>query len=197
MTRERRDIVVLGGGPSGAFAARGLCRDGYDVALVDPDRTPSRIEGVSPRVVAVLANAGIDPAGLALSEPVERRSHWMGTASSANAEHLVDRADFDRALRLAAQQAGVPVYNDKVARLDVGDEGVTATLGDGRVITARLAIDARGRRAPRSVDNTRGPATISASAWSRLPSDCGRPRTTVIPAPDGWVWVAEPGDGRR
>lgn len=196
MTAERRDIVVLGGGPAGAFAARCLRRDGYDVALVDPDRTSARVEGVSPRVVAVLARAGIDPADLALTAPAERRSRWMGTASSANAEHLVDRAEFDRALRRSAGRAGVAVHADMVAGLDIDAGEVVASLAGGTVIRARLAIDARGRRAPRPQDLTRGPPTISASVWLPTRSDCGRPRTTVVPAPDGWVWIAEPGDGR-
>lgn len=197
MTVEKYDIAVLGGGPAGAFAAHGLCREGFRVALVDPDETPSRIEGVSPRVVAILTGAGFGLDALDISEPVERRSHWSGAASSANAEHLADRRSFDSALRSGAADAGVNFIKDRVARLETGDAGVKVTLAGGGVLEAPLAVDARGRRAPRKDDCARGPKSISASAWDIRPSTADRPLTTVIPAPDGWVWTAEPGDGRR
>jgi len=196
MVEERQDIVVLGGGPAGAFSAYLLCRAGYSVALVDPDRTPARIEGVSPRVLAALAAADITADGLTISAAAERRSFWTGTGSSANSEFLTDRAVFDRALRDIAAHAGVRVHRGDVAGWHEEEGAVVACLKDGSELRGRLVIDARGRRAPRQTGGPRGPMTVSASAWTMPTDTTAGPRTTIVPAPGGWVWLAEPGDGR-
>ena len=197
MASNTYDIIVLGGGPAGAFAAGLLRREGLSVAIVDSDQTPSRIEGLSRRVVSVFKGSGIAIGQDVLGGLAERRSFWTGTTSAENSEYLVDRKAFDTQLRAHAVSAGAVLFRDIVDGVENDQDGVVVTTRDGVVLRAPFAIDARGRRAPRDHNPLRGPRTISASTWDAAGGHHGHPRTTIIPAANGWIWTAEPGDGRR
>jgi len=195
--RSRRrdvDVAVLGGGPAGSFAALTLVRRGLSVALIDPDIATPRLEGLSPRVVDILRQHGLEQALDEAPQSVPRLARWNGTTTARNVEHLVERAAFDHALRFAAAAAGVVCLIDRVRRLCRRQDSIRVELEQGGAFSARLAIDARGRRAPRAPCRWRGPATLSVGRWL---VSAGRPPATQIAAcRDGWLWCADAGASR-
>ena len=99
------DIAIVGGGPAGAAAAILLARAGARVALIDRggiDRSgvARRLEGLSPRVLQVMAEHGLDAAGI--GPPMIRATSWGALHQAPNREHPVERVAFDAGLRAQA-----------------------------------------------------------------------------------------------
>lgn len=187
------DAAVVGGGPSGAFAAQGLARAGLRVLLIDPGTTRSRLEGLGERVAHLLRLKGLDRALEAAGDPVQRSIRWAGLKDSVNRERLVRRDLFDDLLRREAEAAGATWRRARLARLLSADpsEGVRLRLSDGETVSARLMIDARGRHSPAAVRH-RGPQTLSLCGLLDLPA--GTPGTHVEATPQGWLWEARARD---
>ena len=78
MTDTRFDIMVLGTGPAGSAAARGLASLGYAVLCLGQVRSPETVEGISDRVVKALQHQGFIRALRVLSEPIPRQVLWNG-----------------------------------------------------------------------------------------------------------------------
>lgn len=185
------DLVIVGGGPSGALVAWHAARDGRRVALVDPCVPVVRMEGLGPKLHHWLEQVGLfdGPAMQAVRLP--RISHWGGSVYDRNFETVVERSALDRHLRRAAEAAGAEVIVTTAEPLPG-----RAVLADGTAITGRMVFDARGRRAlgrrPRSA---RGPATVAIASALRLAPGTG-PAAHVVPLDDGWLWLASFGDGQ-
>ncbi len=188
----RADIVVLGGGLSGAAVAVGLARAGRRLVVIDAPRRAAVIEGVSARAEAGMRHAGLNRARMTIGSWVERTSHWNGECRAANGERLVDRGRLDAALREDIAAAGASVVSGRVGRVrEVGGRW-RVTSGDGETIDAGLLVEARGRRAP-ARGGRRGPATTALTRRWRFRN--GAPgRTEVAAFADGWAWFAAPGD---
>lgn len=177
----QHDVAIAGGGPAGAVAAILLARAGLRVALATLPRGVRRIEGLSPRVWALVARLGLPDAGVGPAMP--RRSLWGERRGALNREHPVDRAVFDAALLELAAREGVLVLRERVARLDPGRGVMETTAGP---IGARLLVEARGRRAPAGRGRLRGPAGLAIAGWS---DDVARGTASQVSArPGGWVW---------
>lgn len=106
------DVVVIGGGPSGATAAKDLARSGQKVAMIDragrikpcggaiPPRLIEDFHIPDSQIVARINTARmISPTGRKVDIPIE--NGFVG---------MVDRKDFDPFLRERAKQAGVDVF---------------------------------------------------------------------------------------
>ncbi|MDE2355769.1 MAG: geranylgeranyl diphosphate reductase [Alphaproteobacteria bacterium] len=157
------DVVVIGGGPSGATAADDLARMGRSVLLLDK---PGRIKpcggAIPPRLIRdfaipdhlLVARAQrarmISPASREVDMPIE--GGFVG---------MVDRADFDAWLRERAARAGASRRDGTFERLERDDQGRAVVcyrptdptgraLGEGEAalqrITARAVIGADGAR---------------------------------------------------
>ena len=200
MGQERNiyDIAIAGGGPAGAVAAILLARRGYRVGLATLPPGHERIEGLSPRVIAILRAHGLPVAGVA--PPSQRRAHWGRFRGDQNVEHLVRRAAFDRGLLRQAGSEGVGVVEGAISAVLPGSG--TIRLADGRTIEARLLFEARGRRAPRMPnpgtrrDAVIGPDTISVAGFLARGGD-GPPGSEIASMPEGWTWRARLSDGRE
>lgn len=178
---RQHDAAIAGGGPAGALAAILLARAGLCVALATLPVGVRRIEGLSPRVAALVARLGLPDAGVGAAVP--RQSLWGERDGAFNREHPVDRAIFDAALLELAATEGVQVLRARVARLEP-DRGVMETSAGP--ISARLLIEARGRRAPAARGRLRGPAGLAIAGWS---DGEARSRVSQVAArPGGWVW---------
>ncbi|MBV0892796.1 pilus assembly protein CpaD [Paracoccus sp. Z118] len=184
------DLVVMGGGPAGTISAWLAAQDGRRVILIDPDRAPSRIEGLSPRLQNWLHRAGLLPHASVPLVRVPRRSLWAGTAYEGNHELLVSRPDLDRHLRDCAREAGATVVLDTATPAPGG-----ARMGSGGCVEAPLVLDARGRRAAGRDGTRRGPPTVAMGVWLDGPAETP-PQTLIVPLDDGWVWFACMGSGR-
>ena len=191
MTRsERVDILVAGGGPTGCVAAIGLARAGFAVALITAPRRPAVTEGLSARVVRFLDQPGFEHARANLGLCVRRQASWNGGTTDANAEWVVERAPFDRALLDDVTAAGVPVTVAALRGLRCVAGEWQAQAGD-QVWRAGFLVEARGRRAPgRRRHGT--PAIALAQRWSGL---APRAASAVAPFEHGFAWFASSGDG--
>ena len=102
------DVVVIGGGPSGATAAEDLAQSGRKVALLDRDGRIKPCGGAIPprlvsdflipdeQLVARINTARmVSPTGRSVDIPIE--NGYVG---------MVDREHFDEFLRFRAQAAG-------------------------------------------------------------------------------------------
>jgi len=153
------DVVVVGGGPSGATAAEDLARGGHKVALIDragrikpcggaiPPRLIRDFDIPEEQLVAKITTARmISPTGRRVDIPIE--NGFVG---------MVDREHFDEWLRERARRAGAErvrgsfksIEHDEQERTIVvyqskGDEP-GAAKEEHRII-ARLVIGADGAR---------------------------------------------------
>src|SRR5918996_2362186 len=188
---DRVDILVVGGGPAGCAAALGLARSGFEVLLVTTPRRPPVSEGLSARVVRFLEQEGHERTLATLGPSVRREASWNGATTSANAEWVVERDTFDRALLEDVSAAGVRTVIASVRGLRLADDQWHVDAGTD-AFRARFLVEARGRRGPGRRQH--GPNAIAlAQTWSGLRR---RAYTTVAPFERGFAWFATTGNGR-
>lgn len=147
------DVVIIGGGPSGATAALDLVRSGHKVALIDRDGRIKPCGGaIPPRLIAdfdipddmlvahITTARMISPTGRKVDIPIE--NGFVG---------MVDRADFDEFLRKRAADAGAHRLTGTFLRIerDAGGTHVIyrdKTSGNECRLATRLVIGADGAR---------------------------------------------------
>ncbi len=145
------DVVVVGGGPSGATAANDLARMGHSVLLLDragrikpcggavPPRLIKDFEIPSDIIVARINSARmISPAGREVDMPID--GGYVG---------MVDREVFDEFLRNRAAKSGAERRTgtfEKFSRDEKGRAVVTYKSKDGEThsVTGKLVIGADG-----------------------------------------------------
>ena len=147
------DVVVVGGGPSGATAAEDLVRSGHSVALLDREGRIKPCGGaIPPRLMQdfhigddqlltkVTTARMISPTGRQVDIPIE--NGFVG---------MVDRKDFDPFLRARAVKAGADYKVGTFLRVSRAN-GQTAVVyrdkatGEERELVCRLVIGADGAR---------------------------------------------------
>ena len=144
------DVIVVGAGPAGLYAALCLAREGLDVLVVEEHHAiglPTHCTGVVSVEIeefykvpdsAILHR----PRVCRMVSPSERTYEFP-----ANGEEIlvIDRAAFDQSLHFQARQAGVEVRcGCRVVGLTSGAGGVETAMEDGAPVRARLAILASG-----------------------------------------------------
>jgi len=147
------DVVVVGGGPSGATAAEDLARSGHKVALLDragrikpcggaiPPRLIADFDLPDDQLVAKITTARmISPTGRKVDIPIE--NGFVG---------MVDREDFDEFLRLRAARAGATRATGTYLRIERDGDGTRVVYrdkvsGNERSLATRLVIGADGAR---------------------------------------------------
>lgn len=147
------DVVVVGGGPSGATAAEDLARSGYKVALLDREGRIKPCGGAIPprlmqdfdigddQLVAKVNTARmISPTGRRVDIPI--KNGFVG---------MVDRKDFDPFLRARAHAAGAARYTGTYLRIDRDGASHTSRVifrnkdsGTEHALETRLIIGADG-----------------------------------------------------
>jgi len=191
------DVAVLGGGPAGVVTARGLARGGRRVVLIGAPRGHAGLEGLSPRTREALRAAGCDAALAQCGPEVRRVVFWNGERTTANVEHLVERADLDAALADDAWAAGVIVLGARVGGVGASRVSWRVEASAGRASTrvvARFLVEARGRAAPTGRVRRRGPVSLAlVGTWTAPRAE---PGTAVFAFDDGWCWIASRGHGQ-
>ena len=157
---ERREVVIVGGGPAGAALAIGLARRGRDVLVLE--RAPAwrwRACGVftSPVTIRALATLGLTAAeisSVARSLPAMRVETPAGTrfrltygddGSLRDAAVGLDRSALDPLLLKHARDARAEVREGATAReVDIGVGRIG--LADGTSIEGRMVVGADGIR---------------------------------------------------
>ncbi len=157
------DVIVIGGGPSGATAAEDLTRSGHSVAMLDragrikpcggaiPPRAVADFAIPDSQIVAKINTARmISPTGRQVDIPIE--NGYVG---------MVDREHFDEFLRDRAKQAGVHRYTGTFLRIE-RDEDVTSVVyrdkisGNEMMLETKLVIGADGARSNVARDEVPG-----------------------------------------
>ncbi len=147
------DVIVVGGGPSGATAAEQLARAGRRVAMLDRDGRIKPCGGAVPprliqdfaipddQIVARINTARmISPGARHVDIPIE--NGYVG---------MVDREFFDVFLRQRAVDAGAVRITGTYQRIERDADGVATVVyrpkgGEPQKITARLIVGADGAR---------------------------------------------------
>lgn len=149
----RYDVVVVGGGPSGATAAEDLARAGRKVAMLDRDGRIKPCGGAVPprliddfhipesQIVAKISTARmISPTQRSVDIPIE--NGYVG---------MVDREYFDEFLRVRANMAGADRFTGTFLRIERDEDGATVLYRDKatkeeRRLDTKLIIGADGAR---------------------------------------------------
>ncbi len=157
------DVIVVGGGPSGATAAEDLARSGHSVALLDragrikpcggaiPPRLIADFDIPDSQIVARIRTARmISPTGRKVDIPIE--NGFVG---------MVDREHFDEFLRARAAEAGATRVTGTYVRIERDAEGIHVlyrdkATGEEDRLTAKLVIGADGARSNVARDEVPG-----------------------------------------
>lgn len=157
------DVVIVGGGPSGATAAEDLARSGAKVALIDragrikpcggaiPPRLIADFDIPDEMLVAKITTARmISPTGRHVDIPIE--NGFVG---------MVDREDFDEFLRERAAEAGAERMTGTYKRVERDAAGTHVVFRDKasgaeRRLATKLVIGADGARSNVAKDEVPG-----------------------------------------
>jgi flavin-dependent dehydrogenase len=184
------DAVVVGAGPAGAIAARGLAGAGARVLLLDRRPFPRwKVCGacLGPGAQAVLRAAGLGDLPARLGAQPLRVMVLSGWGRSARIPlggwAALSREALDSALVAAACRAGAEFRPGARATLGGRGQGLTrlrvVEAGAGRTVCARVVIDATGLGGGLG----RGGAAASAAGPSRASERRLGGRTPWPPAP--------------
>ncbi len=159
---ERRDVIVIGAGPSGAIASALLKRRGWDVVVLEAQRFPrfSIGESLLAHCLDFVEEAGMMPAveaagfqfknGAAFVRGDEYGEFDFSDKSTPGRDstYQVQRAAFDKLLADEASKQGVDIrYEVRVGAVTPGAEPrVRAIEAGGREydVAARFILDASG-----------------------------------------------------
>ena len=206
------DVVVIGGGPSGATAAEDLAREGRKVAMIDragrikpcggaiPPRAVRDFNIPDSQIVARINTARmISPTLRQVDIPIE--DGYVG---------MVDREHFDEFLRVRAADAGAERHTGTFLRIDRDGEGTHVIYRDKQTrnevrLTTKLVIGADGARSNVAKQEVPGgdkiPYVIAYHEIIKAPGKIGSydpARCDVIYdgkiSPDFYGWVCPHGD---
>lgn len=163
MTRERREVVVIGAGPSGAIASTLLKRRGRDVLMLERQHFPrfSIGESLLAHCLDFVEEAGMLDAveaagfqykdGAAFARGEEYGVFGFGESSTPGrtSTYQVERAKFDTVLAGEAARQGVECrFETEIVAVECGESGVrlTARSAGGALeeIEAGFVLDASG-----------------------------------------------------
>lgn len=170
------DVLVVGGGPAGAAAARAAVREGARVLLVERHEAPREKvcgEYLCPGGVRALAELGLFPAlarsgatpmaGIRLVSPLGREVFTRFPEGAPGASVRRERLD-PELVRLSGAEV---LRGRRAIGVETGRSGVTVRLEDGVDVEARVVIGADGRN-----------SVLAGKCGLHLPS-AGRPRAAL------------------
>ncbi|MEM7338099.1 MAG: lycopene cyclase family protein [Actinomycetota bacterium] len=211
MSTVEADVCVVGAGPAGALFAGLMAKAGVPVALVGPHNgvPHAPLQSLAPAARRLLVDEGVDLVGAWAEVPVEVRWPGTGAVPIGPTDHndindgggapgatsvIVDRVQFDAALRAWAALQGVRLVTAKVAPRPVACEGVVEVSAGATTVRARRVTNAAGAHsvfaAPRRAT---GPRLFGLRASA--PTTAPIAGLWVEATPSGWIWAASTGDG--
>lgn len=197
MTSERFDILIVGAGPAGSFAAEKLARKGVRVALFDgrpADEPKACGGGVTSKALKAwphLLNAvGRTISEIDLYSPSGKRLHLKLEEPFA----IYSRIAFDSYLRERAQKAGAQIFAERISfrqRAKMEDEWVLRGA-DGQAWSAPLLVAADGAnsRIAKELAGALPPSEMEVAFGYRAPLPEGADVPTVVAFLPGWAGYA-------
>jgi len=149
MTTKHFDVLIVGAGPAGSFAAELLVKNGVSVALFDgrPEGEPKACGGgVTAKALKawphLLKAVGRTVSELDLYSPSGKRLHLQLDEPFA----IYSRLAFDNYLRDRARHAGASVFHEKVSarKTKRSEQGWTLASEAGNEYTGRVLVGADG-----------------------------------------------------
>ncbi|MBL3704328.1 geranylgeranyl diphosphate reductase [Sulfitobacter sp. BDSS02] len=161
------DVVVIGGGPSGATAAEDLARSGHKVAMLDRAGRIKPCGGaIPPRLIADFAIPEDQlVAHITMARMISPTQRSVDMAIENGFIGMVDREHFDEFLRHRAEGAGATRLTGTFVKVDRNGPNPSVVYrekasGELRSIPTRLIIGADGARSAVARAEVPGGSTI-------------------------------------
>ncbi len=197
MTKEKFDVLVVGAGPAGSFAAERLAKAGVHVALFDgrPEGEPKPCGGgVTSKALKAWPHL-MEATGRMIDElemysPGGKRLHLKLEEPFA----IYSRRAFDSYLRERARGAGAHIFPERVTfrpRARGGDDWAVRERG-GREWRAPLIVAADGANSAiaKHLAGPLAPAEMEVAFGYRTPLPASERAPTVVAFLPGWAGYA-------
>ena len=197
MSFERYDLLIVGAGPAGSFAAELLARSGARVALFDgrPEGEPKACGGgVTAKALKAwpqLLNAvGRTITELDLYSPSSKRLHLVLDEPFA----IYSRVAFDCYLRDRAHDAGAHVFAEKISarKMTRTDSGWRLKTDSGSEWTGKFLVAADGANSgiAKKLAGQLQPSDMEVAFGYRAPLPANNNAATVVAFLPAWVGYA-------
>ena len=191
------DVLIVGAGPGGSFAAELLAKNGVSVALFDgrPDGEPKACGGgVTAKALKAwpqLLNAvGRTVNELDLYSPAGKRLHLELDEPFA----IYSRLAFDCYLRDRARDAGAAVFHQKISarKTERSEEGWTLVTESDHQFSGRVLVGADGANSgiAKKLAGPLPPADMEVAFGYRAPLPANAEAPTVVAFLPKWVGYA-------
>ena len=157
------DVIVVGGGPSGATAAHDLAQEGLKVAMIDRAGRIKPCGGaIPPRLIADFDIPDTQlVAKINTARMISPTSRYVDIAIENGFVGMVDREHFDEFLRVRAAEAGAVRLTGSYQRISRNETGVTVHYHSKETredvsVTGRVVIGADGARSRVARDEVPG-----------------------------------------
>ena len=192
-------FAIVGGGPSGSFAAAELARSGFSVTLFEPKGAWEKPcgGGVTTKALERYAFLLDHPSWpsqtidrIALVAPGGRRLEM----ALERPFRVYDRTRLNGLLLERAREAGATVVAESVSRFERADAGWRVTTRSGEYAAGVLVgADGAGSVVRRDLAGRFRPGDVALTVGYNAPPSLGRPLTTVDiefpPRLTGYVWA--------
>lgn len=194
---KQYDVLIVGAGPAGSFAAELLARGGARVALFDgrPEGTPKACGGgVTAKALKawpqLLNAAGRTIDNLDLYSPSGKKLHLQLDEPFA----IYSRVVFDSYLRDRARDAGAQIISEKISARKAKriDDGWSLRDDNGREWTGRMLAGADGANSgiAKKLAGSLPPSDMEVAFGYRAPLPANEVAPTVIAFLPRWVGYA-------